>query len=134
MIWSIFSLSLLEIMAIFFFAMSDLIQSTSKHFVHKDHQIVSFITFTVITLFFKMTIITSLHQIYASDASTADLLDLNCQVFLSTHMPQVFLVLGLMVILTKALVLLCSIHSTEETFKAEHKKRIKRTDFLLRIT
>lgn len=39
-----------------------------------------------------------------------------------------------MVILTKALVLLCSIHSTEETFKAEHKKRIKRTDFLLRIT
>lgn len=87
MIWSIFSLSLLEIMAIFFFAMSDLIQSTSKHFVHKDHQIVSFITFTVITLFFKMTIITSLHQIYASDASTADLLDLNCQVFLSTHMP-----------------------------------------------
>lgn len=61
MIWSVFALSFLEIGGILWFALRDLIKvSSTQFYVHRDSHIVFFVTFAIITLFFKLTILTSL--------------------------------------------------------------------------
>lgn len=69
MIWSIFSVSAIEIGAILFFTQDNLFKSTEFQFVHKDNFIVLFVTFIIMALLFKLIILASMQQIYYGGTS-----------------------------------------------------------------
>lgn len=140
-IWSLFGLSAVEIAGILFFMQHGLFKATEQQYVHKDYYLVFFVTFTVIALLFKLIILASLQQIYVQDDSvkgreTGFIADISCQIFLNSHVPQVFITMAVFVILLKTRLLYFTTQAKIgelNKFKDEQKKRLKRSTLLLRI-
>lgn len=80
-------------------------------------------------LIFKLVVLGSLQQVYEYD----DTFDISCQVFLNTHVPQVFLTMGIMVMLVKTRIFYLNTKDTAERFRELQKKRRRRSTNLLRI-
>jgi Na+/melibiose symporter-like transporter len=75
--------------------------------VNKDRFIVILVSFLVIALFFKLIILSALQEVYQKNEvkEKTNKTDLNCQILLNTHSPQVFLVIGMLVFFLKIVIL-----------------------------
>ena len=125
-IWSIFGLSVIEIIVILYVSQQNLIKIAKSQYVHKDHQIVYFVTFIMIALIFKLVILVSLQQIESSDIQPGkSITDLNCQVLLHTHVPQVFIVSAILIILIKSVIVNSNTQEKDLEFKQRQKRRLK---------
>lgn len=60
-IWSIFGVCSFEIIGVLYLSQRAILSITKSQFVHKDHQIVTFVTFVVISLIFKLAVLIALH-------------------------------------------------------------------------
>jgi len=106
--------------------------------VHKDQLIVYFVTFLVLALFFKLYIATASSQDFLfydreEDDYHTNNQELNCQVLLNDHVPQVFMTLGIIVVFFKARLFGASINTNNVQFKKEHKNRSKTYSVLLKM-
>jgi hypothetical protein len=54
-----------------------------------------------------------LQQVYGDD----DTFDISCQVFINSHVPQVFLTMGIMVMLVKTRIFYLNTKDTAESFR-----------------
>ena len=98
--------------------------------MHKDHQIVTFITFIIIALIFKLAILIALHQIYYVQ-STQSQNDLNCQVLIYLHIPQVFLASALLVLVIKSIMITVLQKENDHEFKDRQKYRVKKQFWII---
>ena len=108
MVWFIFALSGIEISIAFYTLTKDIINSTQSQFVHKDHQIVYFVTYLAISLLFKLTIIAKAQQNLTEierDKKDASYIisseDLSCHVFIFGQIPLVFITMCVLSMLLK---------------------------------
>ena len=99
-IWSIFVACVIEMALIFLFTMRDLTNTTESQFVHKDKLIVYFVTFIITSMSMKL-LIAQASQWDFKNHDDLSAQELTCQVFIYDHVPQVFLVLGILVVYFK---------------------------------
>lgn len=108
----------MAIVFILYLTVKEILKKTSDSFVLKDQYTIYFVTLTVISLIFKITIIDTQLKEETSFKNS-------CSMFLSTFVPEFFLNLAYTCMAIKAVFLWLNIRDTKNSYNERNKGRLR---------